>query len=368
MLQVLQKYTYSEDEIILIPKIGKEENISEMVGFLEQKNVKGVILVCRSKKNFENTLENFLFTLDAPRSTLLYSFEGRRSMPIWFISPNGAEILLDDKDFKNKTEIQAKENITIVAQKKNKIDWTANNIIGYIRGKEKPNEFIVISAHYDHMGFGMYGIGNNPDHFLEKKSSVIYNGANDNASGTTGVLAIAEAFSTAMKKGILPKRSIVFIAFAGEELGLLGSKYFTDLNPIIPLSQIKLNLNVDMIGRSDGNHKKQTQHYICPVGLGFIYKDWLPLQQQINRNSVNIEIDYTYNKIDHPGQLYYRSDHFNFAKYNIPVIFYQDSSKDDYHSTTDDPEKIEYEKMLKRVQLIFHTAWEASNMNELPQK
>ncbi len=353
----LEQFTFSKDEIVFLSKNKGEKYNEQKINFLLQKQVKGLVFVCDTKAYFEHEIKYSDDILNRIDAHILSKTQRKYNFPVWIISPKGAEILFEKENLQKEKEFSPEKKISLIAKKKEKIEWSANNVIGYIRGKEKPNEFIVVSAHYDHVGYN--------EMFYQDNGRKIHNGANDNASGTTGIMAIAEAFSKAMKQGIIPRRSIVFIAFAGEEKGLLGSKYYTDISPVFPIQNTVLNLNVDMIGRS---YKRQQRTYICPVGLGFIYKDWVSLQEKINQNSVNIEIDYSSNKIDDRARLYYRSDHFNFGKYNIPVIFYHDKSSDDYHAPTDDAHKIEYTNMLERTKLIFHTAWEAGNMETLPQK
>ena len=221
---------------------------------------------------------------------------------------------------------------------------SSENIIAFIEGSEKPNEIIVISSHYDHEGI---------------KDGKIYNGADDNASGTTAVIEIAEAFSKAKKDGYGPKRSILFINFTGEEKGLLGSKYFTN-NPIYPLKNIVAALNIDMIGRI-GNEHPNDANYVYVIGADIISSELHKINEMANNEYVQLELDYTYNDKNDINRFYYRSDHYNFAKHNIPIIFYFNGVHADYHKPTDTPDKINLELLTKRAQLIFYTAWEIAN-------
>lgn len=228
--------------------------------------------------------------------------------------------------------------------------YDTENVIGWIQGSEKKDEYIIISAHYDHVGI---------------ENQKIYYGADDNGSGTSAILEIAEAFMLAKKNGNPPKRSIVFMLVAGEEVGLLGSQYYTDSSPVFPLSQTVVNLNTDMIGRIDEKYRQlQNTNYVYLIGSDRLSRELHLLQESVNKQSVNLVLDYTYNDINHPEMLYYRSDHYNFAKKDIPVIFYFSGLHEDYHQPTDTPDKIHYPKMTKIAQLIFLTAWEIGNRTE----
>ena len=222
------------------------------------------------------------------------------------------------------------------------------NVVSVIEGSEKPNEYIIISSHLDHEG---------------EKNGVIYNGADDNGSGTIGVLKIAEAFQNAVLLGFRPKRSIVFLHLTGEEKGLLGSKFYTD-NPLYPLENTIVNLNIDMIGRIDPRHKNNIERYIYLIGTNLLSSELHEVSELTNKNTTNLYLDYKYNDIDQSECIYYRSDHFHFVKNNIPAIFYFNGVHEDYHKPTDTVEKIEYELLKDRIKLIFFTAWELANRNK----
>jgi hypothetical protein len=222
------------------------------------------------------------------------------------------------------------------------------NVLGFIEGSEKPDEVLVITGHYDHLGM--------------TEDGEIYNGADDDGSGTSGVIEVADAFAEALKKGDRPKRSVLFMCVTGEEKGLLGSNYYIE-NPLFPLENTVVNLNIDMIGRVDDKHEENPD-YIYLIGSDKLSMDLHELSENVNKNTVNLELDYTYNDENDPNRYYYRSDHYNFAKNDIPVIFYFNGTHADYHKTTDTIEKINFEKMTKIVQLVFHTAWEIANRDE----
>jgi Zn-dependent M28 family amino/carboxypeptidase len=191
----------------------------------------------------------------------------------------------------------------------------------------------------------------------------VYNGADDNASGTTAVLEIAEAFKMAEKDGYKPRRSILFLLVSGEEKGLLGSKYYSD-HPVYPLSNTMVDLNIDMIGRRDDTHE-DSNNYVYLIGADKLSTELHEISEQTNATYTQLEIDYTFNEDDDPNRFYYRSDQYNFAKNNIPVIFYFNGTHDDYHQITDTADKIELDALQKRAQLVFYTAWYLANKEEM---
>ena len=220
----------------------------------------------------------------------------------------------------------------------------SQNVLAYIKGSEKPDEIIVLSAHYDHVGI---------------ENGEVYNGADDDGSGTVALIEIAKAFQKAKKQGNGPKRSILFLHVTGEEIGLYGSRYYTE-NPLFPLSNTVVNLNVDMIGRI-GSEKEGNDNYVYLIGSDKLSQELHDVSEEVNKRYTNLELDYTYNDDNDPNRFYYRSDHYNFAKNDIPVIFYFNGTHKDYHKHTDTPDKIEYELLAKRSRLIFLTAWELAN-------
>jgi hypothetical protein len=237
------------------------------------------------------------------------------------------------------------------------IEWTADrtnttvpsaNVIAYMPSKEKSDEYLFITSHYDHEGV---------------KNGVIYYGADDDGSGTTGVLAIAEAFAQAKKKGFSPKRNIVFMNVSGEEKGLLGSKYYGE-HPIFPMEKTTADLNIDMIGRIDPTYKGDSMNYVYVIGEDKLSSDLQPITDKVNKN-YNMELDRRFNDPKDPNRFYYRSDHYNFAAKGVPVIFYFNGTHADYHKPTDRVEKINFDLMEKRARIIFETAWEMATREEM---
>jgi len=226
----------------------------------------------------------------------------------------------------------------------------SENVVAFIEGSEKPDEILIISSHYDHVGMD--------------KDGNVYNGADDDGSGTVAVLEIAEAFMKAKADGYAPKRSILFLNNTGEEKGLIGSKFYTD-HPIFPLSETVADLNIDMIGRTDVGHEGN-ENYVYLIGSDKLSTELHNLSEEVNNKYLNLELDYTFNDENDPNRFYYRSDHYNFAKNNIPIIFYFNGVHADYHKMTDTPDKIQYDLLAKRAKLVFLTAWEVANRAERP--
>lgn len=224
------------------------------------------------------------------------------------------------------------------------------NVLAYIPGTNKPEEYLIISGHYDHEG-------------VSEKGEIFY-GADDNASGTSALLEIAQAFKLASDKGFKPKRSIVIMHTTAEEIGLHGSRFYVE-HPIFPLENTVANLNIDMIGRVDERHiKDQNEDYIYLIGADRLSHELHFVSEAINQSFTKLSLDYKFNDEDDHNRYYYRSDHYNFAKENIPVIFYFNGPHEDYHKPSDTVDKINFPLLQKRTQLIFATAWQLANQEK----
>ncbi|MES2286215.1 MAG: M28 family peptidase [Bacteroidota bacterium] len=231
---------------------------------------------------------------------------------------------------------------------KNKVqNVSSENVLGYVEGTDLKEELIVITAHYDHLGID---------------GKIVYNGADDDGSGTVAVIELAKTFAKAKNEGHGPRRSILFMTVAGEEKGLLGSAYYVK-NPVYPLKNTVCDLNIDMIGRLDQAHEKNS-NYIYLIGSDKLSSTLHAISENANRTYINLELDYTFNDEKDKNRFYYRSDHYNFAKKGIPVIFYFNGVHADYHKETDEVEKIDFKKMEKITRLVFFTAWELANRTE----
>ncbi|MEM6523269.1 MAG: M28 family peptidase [Bacteroidota bacterium] len=272
---------------------------------------------------------------------------------IFFISPSVAAKMLNTTI---EEMVEAGKTGSLKKIKKGKFSYQteqqvkeirSENVLGYLEGSDLKDELVVLTAHYDHVG---------------RNDEEVFNGADDDGSGTSAVLEIAEAFVEAKAEGKGPRRSILFMLVTGEEKGLLGSDYYTS-NPVFPLENTVVDLNIDMIGRIDPEHKDNSD-YVYLVGSDRLSSELHEISEKVNSTYSNLELDYTYNDENHPDRIYYRSDHWNFAKNNIPIIFYFNGVHDDYHQPTDTVDKIEFDLLTKRTKLVYHTAWVLANRDE----
>ncbi len=240
--------------------------------------------------------------------------------------------------------------LSFTFQKKS-VDVKPSNVLGIVEGSDKKEEYVFITAHYDHVGI------------IDGK---IYNGADDDGSGTSAVLTMAEAFAKAKKEGNGPRRTLVFMTVSGEEKGLWGSRYYSD-HPVFSLENTSVDLNIDMIGRIDTERKKpDTLNYIHIVGHDKLSTELSPLNEAVNKKHTDLVLDYKFDDPKDPQRIFYRSDHYNFARKGVPVLFFYDGMLEgDYHQPTDDIEKINWLLYEKRTKLIFYTAWEIANRETL---
>jgi hypothetical protein len=223
----------------------------------------------------------------------------------------------------------------------------SSNVMAYLEGTDLKDQLVVISSHYDHVGVSPTG--------------EVFNGADDDGSGTISVTEIAEAFALAAKDGHPPRRSILFLNVTGEEKGLLGSEYYSE-HPIFPLENTVVDINIDMVGRIDYEYQDaENTDFIYVIGSEMLSTDLKKILEYNNITYSDLIIDYRYDAEDDPNRFYYRSDHYNFAKHNIPVAFFFNGVHDDYHQVTDTVDKIEFPLMEKRAKLIFYTAWDIAN-------
>ena len=228
----------------------------------------------------------------------------------------------------------------------------AENVMGLLEGSDLKDEIVVVSGHYDHIGLTKEG------------TDKVNNGADDDGSGTTGVLEMAQAFTKAKAEGHGPRRSILFLTVCGEEKGLLGSEWYSE-SPVLPLNKTVTDLNIDMIGRVDPAHKDNPD-YVYLIGSDKLSTDLHKISEYTNATYSRLTIDYKYNDPNDPERIYYRSDHYNFAKHGIPIIFYFNGVHEDYHKPSDEVSKINFEMLAKRARLVFFTAWDIANRDEAP--
>ncbi len=235
--------------------------------------------------------------------------------------------------------------------KKTKQVVKASNVIGVIEGTGKKDEYVFLTAHYDHLG---------------RHDGKIYYGADDDGSGTCAVLQMAAAFAKAKAEGKGPRRTIVFMTVSGEEKGLWGSEYYSD-HPVFPLDKTSVDLNTDMVGRTDTERKSgDTLNYIYVIGHNKLSSDLQGINEGENKKYTQLVLDYKFDDPNDPNRIYLRSDHYNFARKGVPILFFYDGMlQADYHKPTDTIEKINWHLYEKRVRMIFHTAWEIANRDDL---
>lgn len=275
-----------------------------------------------------------------------------------FVSPEVADAILGKKAEKadkalanlefgeHFKPLKVKSNIEVRLDKASSTLEGAN-VIGFIEGSDDnlKKEYVFITAHYDHLGMS--------------DSTRIFQGADDNASGTAAVIEIARAFAEAKKKGVGPKRTVVCMLVCGEEKGLLGSKFYVEF-PLFPLDRTIVDINIDMVGRVDERHANHPD-YIYVIGSNRLSTTLHEINEDANQTYTKLDLDYRYNAKDDPNHFYERSDHYNFAERGIPAIFYFNGTHPDYHKTTDTPDKINHAAAAKRAQLAFYTAWDIAN-------
>ncbi|MBD2723746.1 M28 family peptidase [Hymenobacter armeniacus] len=289
-------------------------------------------------------------------STVMPSTEKSSRVPSFFISPAVGLAALGAKDAAvqaylakiNSTKQPVKSAFKLVpmqikAERKHTPVET-ENVLGFIEGTDKKEDIIVISAHHDHLGI---------------QDGKVFNGADDDGSGTSGIVTIAEAFAKAKAEGHGPRRSLLFLSVTGEEKGLFGSEYYSK-HPIFPLAQTEADLNVDMIGRTDVEHEGKPD-YVYVIGSDKLASELKVIQEEQNKKYTQLDLDYRFDDPADPNRFYYRSDHYNFAVNKVPVAFFFNGVHADYHKETDEISKIEFPKMEKRAKLVFHLAWELAN-------
>ena len=335
---------------IVIIKVENPDDIKftwrQKLKVAKEKGVKYVFFISNKFEENQKRLHHYLTKSSVVLGDKLEEKEKFDNIPFFFIS----------QEFVNDLAINKKED-SLKNLNYNKIKFfsTSNkkliessNVLGFIEGSDEnlKKEIVILTAHYDHLGI---------------INGVVNNGADDDGSGTVALLELAQAFQKAKNEGNGPKRSILIMPVSGEEKGLLGSQYYTE-NPVYKLKNTVVDLNIDMIGRIDKKHTNE--NYVYLIGADKISQELHDVSEAANKTYSKLELDYTYNNESDPNRFYYRSDHYNFAKNGIPVIFYFTGVHEDYHKPTDDIEKIMFPKLEKITKLVFYTAWEIANKKE----
>lgn len=337
--------------------------------YVRQKGAVGIITVATPKTESNWDAER---TQRERGGTSVEKFQQNnrgRNIPTMTLSRKAAENLFQGES-KNSAEIaNANGTVSAFALNKNakytvevKTDKASTqNVVAIWEGSDAilKNEMVAIGAHYDHVGMNPMADG-------EDK---IWNGADDDGSGTTGVLAIAEALGKSQKR---PKRSILFVWHAGEEKGLWGSRYFVE-NPTVPLDKVVAQLNIDMIGRSrkaddknPANAELSGENEIYVIGSKMMSTQLGNISESVNNSFLKLNYNYLYDAPNDPNRFFFRSDHFNYAIKGIPIIFWFDGVHQDYHGADDEADKIDYAKMEKVTRTIFLTMWELGDAKTRP--
>lgn len=347
-----------------------EEGLSEWSGDWRLKRdlaaQKGAAAVITLTEEYDRYIGRIKYWLEEPGMRLVReeSEEKEGVLPTFFASPEMFDAILKEGKGLSRTKAEKRalkgkswkkkslKNGVKLRVKRTNERFTSENVLCYIPGSEPEyaEQLLVITAHYDHIG---------------KQGDDINNGADDDGSGTVAVLELAQAFKKAVDEGNGPKRSLLLMTVSGEEKGLLGSEWYST-HPIYPLENTIANLNIDMIGRKDAAHE-DNERYIYLIGSDMLSDELHEISEQANATYTKLELDYTYNDPNDPNRYYYRSDHYNFAKNGIPVIFYFSGVHEDYHKPGDTAEKILYPKMEEVTKLVFFTAWDLLNRDQAPR-
>lgn len=338
--------------------VGEEEDYRGPISVARSKGAKMIfVLNTKSQEAFEGYARQFEAFLADDRLSLKKPEVSNKNSGVFFVSPAVAEKifnttiakLTDAATTAGRSQAHKIEAGKVTYKTTVEIETVGTeNVLGYLEGSDKKDELLIITSHYDHIGKKPFGEGD-----------LINNGADDDGSGTVAVLQLAKVFAQAKKDGHGPRRSILFMTVAGEENGLLGSSYYT-AHPVYPLANTVVNLNIDMIGRRDEEHS-DSPPYVYVIGADKLSSELHELSEATNKAYTNLVFDYTYNDESHPARLYYRSDHWNFAQKNIPIIFYFDGIHEDYHQPSDEIDKIEFDLLTARTKCVFHAAWEIAN-------
>ena len=355
--------TYDREDIFYSNQDWSEKTEKQVLE-AQKAGAKAIFFILTNSDNFRYNAKKI--QKDKYLNQDIYTLKTEKSIGVYFLSMQTAAQLFDYSDAEWKSiEEQFKENkipsslpyatISIKVEKENPLTLTTENVVGFVEGTELKDEIIVISAHYDHLG-------------KNKGETAFFAGADDNASGVAALLELSKVFALAKKDGFEPKRSILFLTTTAEEVGMLGSSYYTDISPLFPVSNVVTNLNIDMIGREYvPKNNYPNNDYVSIVGSDWQSSILHQTHELANENFTKLNLDYSYNSKSHPEEFFYRSDQYSFAKYDIPVIFYTSPDHKDYHKISDTAEKIDYQRVEKVAKLIFHTTWQLANQNKSPK-
>lgn len=348
-----------KDKFILLTEKEVEDfdnaTLRKLFNHYKKESAAGIIFSTSTFSAIKDEMKN---ELTRQRYTLMDNLARELDFPLFFVKQKFIQSLMFEskrweKKFNKNKKIKTPLTLGTLSGVINPMIKTIHteNTGGLIKGKNYSTDnrdHIVIMGHFDHLGI---------------KEGDIYRGADDNASGIASIMELARLFGLAKKEGFEFERSIVFLAVSAEEIGLLGSEFYT-LNPALPLNKANAVLNIDMVGRENIDTLDKFSLYL--IGADKINRELHEVNDKINNKYTHLYFDYKYNDEDHPMRLYYRSDHYNFVKHEVPSVFYFGGFHEDYHKPSDTVDKINLEKLETVSKLFFLTAWEiATNPNLL---
>lgn len=348
----------AKDKFILLTEKEVEDfdnaTLRKYFNHYKREGAAGIIFSTPTFEELKNEMEN---ELTKKRIVLMDQLSNELDFPLFFVPTNFTDYLhfphkkWERKFNKNKAIRQPLVFGTLSGQINPELQVIhTENVGGIIKGKKASNadhEHLIVMGHFDHLGV---------------RNGDMYRGADDNASGIASILEMARIYGAAKQKGHELDRSVVFLMVSAEEIGLLGSEFYT-LNPALPLSNTSAVLNIDMVGRENIDTLDKFSLYL--IGADKINPELHEVNEQVNTTYSDLYLDYTYNEEDHPMRLYYRSDHYNFVKHDVPSVFYFGGFHDDYHKPTDTADKLNYDKLHAVTEFFFFTAWEIATQPHL---
>lgn len=365
----------ADGDTLVNPDFSNNNRFTQIVS---RNDAKGILVIGNeSPEEFESLKRLNSYLVSKPGNMRLQYLEGspaRRGFPKGYVQINPG-LAIELLDLNNYAELrQLRENLTVnitefeAHQLSFLLDYTpfqgtaeieTENVVAFLEGSDPDlkKEVVILTAHYDHIGITQ------PD----ETGDYINNGADDNGSGTVALMAIANALQKASEEGIGPRRSILFLHVSAEEIGLLGSRYYSD-HPIFPIENTVANYNADMIGRSTTERQSSGDtDYIFIIGGDIISSSLDSLVHVANQESVDMELDYTYNDLEDRNQFYRRSDHWNFGRLEIPFVFFFTGVHEDYHRPGDTVDKIDFPKLTRTTRLIYSSTLQVANYDGRPE-
>ena len=334
--------------------------LTQKAALAKEKGAAGIIVI---NANLDSITANYARFAKKSNTRLISSdATGNKGLNAITIAGGSAKTLFGDEFFTTVLAKARKNDLlnTDAFSKKLKVKYdyaeqkitvNASNVAGYIEGTDKKDEYVILTGHYDHLGM---------------RNGQIFYGADDDGSGTCAVLEMAQTFAKAKAEGNGPRRTIVFMTVSGEEKGLWGSEHYSN-NPLFPLDKTSVDLNTDMIGRIDTERKTaDSLNYVYVIGHDKLSSELVGINEAANNKYTGLVLDYKFDDPKDPNRIYYRSDHYNFARKGIPILFFYDGMLlADYHKPTDTVDKIYWDIYEKRARMIFYTAWQMANRDDM---